>query len=103
MAARESLDDKLASLRALRGRSITAEHSPELRNRIGDKLNLVVAAAAATIAGENTLIELAKDLEAAFDRFMVNPLKDDKLCRVKIAIVQALGKKMEHSRFQRRS
>jgi HEAT repeat protein len=94
MAARESLDDKLESLRALRGRLITSEQSPELRKRIGDKSNLVVAAAAA-IAGENTLIELAKDLEAAFDRFMVNPLKDDKLCRAKIAIVQALDK-MEH-------
>ena len=65
-----------------------------MRKRIGDRSNLVVAAAAA-IAGENTLVELARDLEAAFDRFLVNPLKDDKLCRAKIAVVQALDQ-MEH-------
>ena len=34
-------------------------------------------------------------MEAAFDRFLVNPLKDDKLCRAKIAIVQALDR-VEH-------
>ena len=96
MAARESLDDKLAAIRALRGQTLTAEQKAELRKRIGDRSNLVVAAAAA-IAGENTLVELARDLEAAFDRFLVNPLKDDKLCRAKIAIVQALDR-MEHQR-----
>ena len=96
MAGRESLDDKLAALRALRGQTLTAEQKAELRKRIGDRSNLVVAAAAA-IAGENTLADLAGDLEAAFDRFLVNPLKDDKLCRAKLAIVQALDK-MEHQR-----
>ena len=94
MATRASLDDKLAALRELRGQTLTPEHKTELRKRIGDRSNLVVAAAAA-IAGENTLVELAKDLEAAFDRFLVNPLKDDKLCRAKIAVVQALDR-MEH-------
>src|SRR4051812_37216665 len=94
MAGRESLDDKLASLRALRGQTLTGEQVAELRKRIGDRSNLVVAAAAA-IAGENTLVELAGDLEAAFDRFLVNPLKDDKLCRAKLAIVQALDQ-LEH-------
>ena len=96
MAGRESLDDKLASLRALRGQTLTDEQKAELRKRIGDRSNLVVAAAAA-IAGENTLVELAGDLERAFDRFLVNPLKDDKLCRAKLAIVQALDR-MEHQR-----
>ena len=94
MATRASLDDKLAALRELRGQALTPEQKTELRKRIGDRSNLVVAAAA-TIAGENALVELAKDLEAAFDRFLVNPLKDDKLCRAKIAVVQALDK-MEH-------
>src|SRR5262245_64328005 len=94
MAGRESLDDKLAALRALRGQLLTPEQTTVLRKRIGDRSNLVVAAAAA-IAGENTLVELARDLEAAFDRFLVNPLKDDKLCRAKIAVVQALDR-MEH-------
>jgi HEAT repeats/PBS lyase HEAT-like repeat len=94
MATRESLDDKLAAIRKLRGQSLSAEQKAELRKRIGDRSNLVVAAAAA-IVGENTLVELARDLEAAFDRFLVNPLKDDKLCRAKVAVIQALDK-MEH-------
>jgi HEAT repeat protein len=94
MATRASLDNKLAALRELRGQALTPKQKAELRKRIGDRSNLVVAAAAA-IAGENTLVELAKDLEAAFDRFLVNPLRDDKLCRAKVAIVQALDK-MEH-------
>jgi HEAT repeat protein len=94
MTARESLDDKLAAIRALRGQALTPEQKAELRKRIGDRSNLVVAAAAA-IAGDYTLVELARDLEAAFDRFLVNPLKDDKLCRAKIAVVQALDR-MEH-------
>ncbi|MDR3633917.1 MAG: HEAT repeat domain-containing protein [Isosphaeraceae bacterium] len=91
MGARESLDDKLAAIRALRGQPLTHEQKSELRRRISDRSNLVVAAAAA-FAGENTLVELTKDLETAFDRFMVNPVKDDKLCRAKIAIVQALDR-----------
>ncbi len=95
MATRASLDDKLAALRGLRGRVLTPEERAELRERIGDRSNLVVAAAAA-IAGENSLVELAQPLEAAFRRFLVNPLKDDKLCRAKVAVVQALDK-MEHT------
>lgn len=94
MAARASLDDKLAAIRALRGQPLTPEDVAELRKRIGDRSNLVVAAAAA-LAGENMLVELAEELEAAFDRFLVNPLKDDKLCRAKVAVVQALDR-MEH-------
>jgi HEAT repeat protein len=94
MATRVSLDDKLAAVRQLRGQVLNADQKAELRKSLGDRSNLVVAAAA-EIAGENALVELAKDLEAAFPRFLVNPLKDDKLCRAKIAIVQALDK-MEH-------
>jgi HEAT repeat protein len=94
MASRESLDDKLAALRALRGRPLAAGEKAELRTRLGDRSNLVVAAAAA-LAGDNALVELSKDMEAAFDRFLANPLKDDKLCRAKVAIVQALDG-MEH-------
>ena len=96
MAARTSLDDKLAAIRALRGQVLTPEHKAELRKRLGDRSNLIVAAAAA-IAGENSVIELAPELEAAFARFLINPLKDDKLCRAKLAVVRALDR-MEHPR-----
>ncbi len=91
MANRLSLDDKLAAIRDLRGQPTTDEHRAALRKYLGDRSNLVVAAAAA-IAGGSTLLELAGDLVASFDRFLVNPLKDDKLCRAKIAIVQALDR-----------
>jgi HEAT repeat protein len=94
MAARRSLDDKLAALRALRGQTLTDEQVAELRKRLGDRSSLVVAAAAG-IAGEGALHELAGELVAAFDRFLVDPVKDDKLCRAKVAIVQALDR-MEH-------
>src|SRR3954468_9723501 len=96
MAGRESLDDKLAALRALRGQTLTDEEKAELRRRIGDRSNLVVAAAA-SVAAENSFHDLTGDLEAAFDRFLVNPVKDDKLCRAKLAVIQALDR-MEHQR-----
>src|SRR5262249_23714126 len=37
------------------------------------------------------------DLETAFERLLVDPVKSDKLCRGKLAIVQALDK-LEHER-----
>ena len=94
MAGRASLDDRLAALRALREQSLTPALIAELRKSIGDRSNLIVAAAA-SIAGEKTLVELISDLEAAYGRFLVNPLKDDKLCRAKTAVIRALDK-MEH-------
>ena len=96
MATRPSLEDKLAALRQLRGRGTDPGHMAELRKALGDRSNLVVAAAA-EIAGEQAIVELAGELEAAFHRFLVNPVKDDKLCRAKIAVIQALDK-MEHQR-----
>jgi len=94
MGTRLSLDDKLAAIRRLRDQPLSAQQTAELRRYVGDRSNLVVAAAAATV-GEQTLVELSADLEAAFDRFLVNPLKDDKLCRAKIAVITALDK-LEH-------
>src|SRR5438270_268976 len=51
MAARASLDDKLAAIRALRGQALTPEQKTDLRMRIGDRSNLIVAAAAALALG----------------------------------------------------
>ena len=96
MSNRLSLDDKLAALRGLRVRTLMSEQRAELKKYLGDRSNLVVVAAAGLV-GENALLELASDLEAAFGRFLVNPLEDDKLCRAKTAVVQALDK-MEHQR-----
>jgi HEAT repeat protein len=98
MAARSSLDDKLAAIRALRHQSLGPADIARLRKWIGDRSNFVVAAATA-VAEEHALIELAGDLEQAFDRFLIDPLTHDKLCRAKLAIVQALDK-MEHQRLE---
>jgi HEAT repeat protein len=95
MASRLSLEDKLAAIRAIRNAAEpSGSHSTELKRYLLDRSNLVVAAAAA-LAGERANLELAADMEAAFDRFLVDPVKNDKLCRAKIAIVQALDK-IEH-------
>jgi HEAT repeat protein len=94
MATRLSLDDKLAAIRELREQPSAPHHTAELRRFLGDRSNLVVATAAALVAAR-TIVELAADLEAAYDRFLKNPLKDDKLCRAKIAVVTALDK-LEH-------
>jgi HEAT repeat protein len=96
MAKRLSVDEKLASIRRLRELPPSSEVTSELKKALRDKSNLIVAAAAA-IAGNQKHIDLAADLEAAFERFLVDPLKTDKLCRAKIAIVEGLDK-LEHER-----
>ena len=98
MAARPTLEDRLAALRKLRAGPIGPEEVAALRKALADRSNLIVAAAA-EIAGENGLLELSKDLEAAFPRFLVDPVKNDRLCRAKTTIVQAL-EKMEHARVE---
>jgi hypothetical protein len=47
------------------------------------------AAKAAQIAGEFEISVLALDLVAAFERFMVNPVKSDPSCWAKAAIISA--------------
>ncbi|MFI5454887.1 MAG: HEAT repeat domain-containing protein [Isosphaerales bacterium] len=96
MANRLSLEDKLAAIRRVREQPPSSLHTAELRLSLGDRSNLVVAAAAAVV-GEHGRGELSADLEAAFVRFLVHPLKDDKLCRAKVAVIQALDK-LEHER-----
>jgi len=99
MAKRSTFDDKLAALRKLRDQSGPGPGDvAAVRKAIGDRSNFV-AAAAAEIAGAWRLAETVADLEAAFDRFMVDPVKDDKNCRAKVAAVQAL-EKLEHDRAE---
>jgi HEAT repeat protein len=96
MGKRLSIDEKLSSIRRLRDVEPSSEVASELRSALRDKSNLVVAAAAA-IAGDQKYVELSSDLEAAFERFLLDPQKSDKLCRAKLAIVQAL-ERLEHER-----
>jgi HEAT repeat protein len=90
MAKARSLESKLAKLRSLRNSPSSPQLVHELRTALGDTSNMVVAEAAA-IAGEFRQAELTGDLVATFDRLLDEPLKTDKLCRAKIAIVEALN------------
>ena len=96
MGKRLSVDEKLSAVRRLRELQPSTEVTSELRTALRDKSNLIVAAAAA-IVGDQNHTGLSSDLEAAFDRCLVDPLKNDKLCRGKIAVIQAL-EKLEHER-----
>jgi HEAT repeat protein len=88
--ARRTTETKLVRLRSLRGAPVSPELLQELGDALADSSNLVVADAAALVA-EARLVDLAPALTAAFDRFLVNPTKTDKLCRAKIAIAEALN------------
>lgn len=94
MAARGSLDDKLAALKALKGRDLSEADRAEVRKRLGDKSNLIVAVAA-ELAGVNGMHEAGPDLIKAFDRFVEDGSKTDKMCRAKTAVMQAL-ERLEH-------
>src|SRR4051812_38950661 len=94
MAKPRSVEAKLSLLRALRHEPASPELLEELRHALGDRSNLVVARAAEGV-GERALGDLAPELAAAFDRFLVNPTETDKLCLAKTAIVEALNK-VEH-------
>jgi hypothetical protein len=95
MGKRPSLDEKLSAVRRLREMPPSPQVMSELRAALRDKSNLIVAAAA-TIVGDQNHAELCPEMETAFDRCLVDPLKNDKLCRGKIAIIQSLDK-LEHA------
>ena len=90
MAKVRGVDAKLARLRAVRTGPVTPAVLAELRDALADKSNFVAAAAAEIIA-ERNLMDLVPDLEAAFRRFLVDPVETDKLCRAKIAITEVLN------------
>jgi HEAT repeat protein len=89
MARRRAIEEQLAALHQLRGSPVTAEVMRDLRAALQSKSGLV-AAAAAEVAGEAGADELAGELEAAFARFLVDPVKRDPRCAAKLAIARAL-------------
>src|SRR5262249_1472102 len=91
MAKSRGVDAKLARLRALRAEPVTPALVAELRDLLADKSNFVVAGAA-EIVGERMLADLAPEMVAAFERFLIDPAETDKTCRAKIAITEALNK-----------
>ena len=60
-----------------------------LKKALGDKINVIVARAAALVA-KTQHNELVPDLSKAFDRMMINPVKSDPKCWAKEAIAKAL-------------
>jgi HEAT repeat protein len=91
MAKPRSLEAKLARLRDLRRESASPQLLEELRGFLRDSSNHVVAAAVEMV-GAAPFPDLAPDLLDAFERFLDQPEKKDKLCRAKIAVVEALNK-----------
>jgi len=89
MPRKHTLEEIFESLRRLRSSPVTAESIDELKRVIAKEGSHAVARAAA-IVGELELASLAPDLTAAFDRFMNDPLKNDKGSVAKTAIAEAL-------------
>jgi HEAT repeat protein len=82
MSAKKAYEEKLAALETL-------ATPVELGKALADRNNYYVSKAAARVASLG-LRDLIPDLVAAFDRFLVNPVKSDPQCWAKNAIVAAL-------------
>ncbi len=85
------LEQQLDRLAELRRQPPSPEGKAEIAKYLGGKSNLP-AAKAARIAGEWLAAELAPDLVAAFDRFLIKPEITDRRCEAKIEILKALCK-----------
>lgn len=91
MARAPSIEERLDALEGLRNKLDEPETRAELRKHLGGKTSLLAAKAAALIArlpGDRE--DLVPDLVSAFRRFMVDPVKSDKGCLAKIAIMETL-------------
>lgn len=91
MAPRQSLDERLRRVESLRNEADLDIVRDALKKALTDSSNLV-AAAAARIISELELSGFEADLLKAWGRFLVDPVKSDKGCRAKSAIVEALGR-----------
>jgi len=87
--AKQAFETKLAELEALRRAPDPAAVRDALGKALKDRNNYLVSKAAA-IAGDLRIEELMDDLIAAFDRFLVDPVKSDPQCWAKSAIAKAL-------------
>lgn len=86
---KNTLEDQLSVLHALRTAPITEDTVDQLRQALANH-NSHVIATVAEIIGEAELADLEPDLVAAFAAFMHNPAKTDPGCRAKTAIANAL-------------
>jgi HEAT repeat protein len=89
VAKKNDLDAMLAKLRALREEPDAEATVAELRKALASKSSHAVALAA-KLVGELSLDALAPELRGAFERFMQKPEKNDRGCRAKTEIAEAL-------------
>ena len=89
MAKSSSVEQTLSRLHALRGQTALGEVRDELRKALGNRVNLIAAKAAA-IVEEAELKDLAPEVVAAFERFMLKPAETDKGCMATTAAAKAL-------------
>ncbi|HBF33029.1 TPA: hypothetical protein DDW35_00560 [Candidatus Sumerlaeota bacterium] len=88
--AKITLEDQFAALDALSEVEDVAQRESALRGALRGKSNFVVARAA-RLTGQWEFKKMIPDMVAAFERFMKNPVKTDKGCAAKLAIVEALN------------
>ena len=89
MAKSRALEETLAALGELRRGPVTDQTVATLREALRAKVSHVVAKAA-QVSGELLVRPVLADLVAAFERFLVNPVKTDPGCYAKVAIARAL-------------
>jgi HEAT repeat protein len=87
--SKQAFEKKIEALEALRSASDSASVPGQLRKALKDPNNYLVSKAGA-IAADLKREELIPDLTAAFDRFMIDPVKSDPQCWAKTAIAKAL-------------
>lgn len=85
----DRVQQELSAIHALREQPRAAASLAHLRRALGDKNNFIVAAAAEIVAASE-LAELLPLLPAAFERFLITPVKTDKGCKAKIALADAM-------------
>ncbi len=91
MPARPSIDGRLRRVRGLRDESDHAALRAAVSKSLTDSSNLVVAEAA-KIVGDMQLSGFEPELLRTFERLLIDPIKSDKGCRGKSAVVEALNR-----------
>jgi HEAT repeat protein len=91
MPVHRSFERELAQLEALSGHAPDADGIERVRRALASENNYLVAKAAGIAAGHAVKVLLPQVL-SAFDRFFVDPVKNDPQCWAKNALAKALVK-----------
>ena len=89
MSRRDPLTETLARLSEVQADPHAPGAAETLHRALADRSNLVVARAAEIVA-EWELADAAPDLIAAFDHFLIDPVRRDPTCAAKLALAEAL-------------